>query len=61
MTWLHRKKQKDVPAAEGRRKQQDKAADARKASEETTEGPYKHPAERDVLGWGHRRDSDSSF
>ncbi|MFI1972145.1 hypothetical protein [Streptomyces cinnamoneus] len=56
MTWLPKRKHKEAHAADDKSKQQDKAAGARKASEETRDDVYKTPPEQDVLGWGHRQE-----
>ncbi len=56
MAWLSRRKHKEAHAAEDKRKQQDRAAGAGRAREETKDDVYKTPPEQDVLGWGHRKD-----
>lgn len=57
MVGLPRRKHKDTHAAEDKREEQQRAAEAGKDREKTTDEPYRHPPERGVLGWGHRGES----
>ncbi|MEV5238068.1 hypothetical protein AB0K89_02880 [Streptomyces cinnamoneus] len=57
MVGLPRRKHKDTRAADDKREEQRKSAQAGKDREKTADEPYRHPSEPDVLGWGHRGES----
>ncbi|MFF4161192.1 hypothetical protein [Streptomyces sp. NPDC001678] len=57
MIGLPKRRSKESRAAEHERKQQERAAKARKEADKAAEGGYKPAPEQDVLGWGHRGES----